>query len=453
MNAPLQLFLESITPGEPAALGPITVVPLRRAVASAAVELALLDDDSARIGEVSEGGVVGRVKVESLTPLPLLLVAGEVLRGARQNRLVNASLLIEPGGELDVPVSCVERGRWAYRGGRGFRAAHVTVPWHMRSKSQSRSLRAKLRCGQHDAEQGTVWAEVDQHLQRKRASSRTSDLLAAMASELQDAVSDWAPADDDVGGAFFVGDTLVGLEAFGAPAAWRAASKRVLAGLCEEACGVETPEPTEGRGDVVTQLLERLQAMEVQSTPGEGLGTELQAEVEDTHLAALVADVGPEDASSVVHLRVARLPADARDATRDPVSQSSDRPPGPVRGRLRRQSRVRMRDLERALMRPCVSVGGPCLVVPIRDFSRLQRLGARLGGMPLPHRSGAGLAIWRSASTYPLLELGELLVDGGLPSSHVWCWNGDRDRLEYAPQWLEVVSVRRRRVELRRRCS
>jgi hypothetical protein len=446
MNAPLHHFIESLVVGAPSALGPITIVPLRSSAAATGA-LALLDDDSARVGEVSERGAVGRVRVESLTPLPLLLVAGEILRGARQNRLVNATLVIPPGGELQVPVSCVERGRWAYRGRRGFESANATVPWHMRSASIHRSLRSKLRQGRHDAEQGTVWSDVDQHLRRKQTRSGTSDLLAAMSAELHEQVSAWSPSEGDVGGAFFVGDKLVGLEAFGAPAAWKAAAKRILAGLFEEATGVDAPEPGTVGTDAVSALLQNLTAIEVVSTPGEGLGEELQGEAEQTHMAALVAALEPGAKASTVHLRVARM-APAPDHVAEP---------NPVRGR-RRQDQMqrhatiqRINALQEALARPSVSVGGPCLVVQVSVYERLARFRQLPTDLPLPHRSGAGLVVWRNPSLYPLLELAELFTELGVPEYAIWSWNGDRSQLESVPPWLEVVSVHHNRVKLRGR--
>jgi len=96
-----------------------------------------------------------------------------------------------------------------------------------------------------------------------------------------------------------------------------------------------------------------------------------------------------------------------------------------------------------------VPVGGPCLVVSMPVFESFVRLRRLPAGWPLPHRSGGNLVIWRNNSLYPILELAELLRDVDFPTSAVWSWNGDHDRLNELPDWLEVVSVRRNRVELR----
>ena len=43
---------------------------------------------------------------------PVLLMEGETVTGGRQNRVLNVSVLIPAGATIDIPVSCVEQGRW-----------------------------------------------------------------------------------------------------------------------------------------------------------------------------------------------------------------------------------------------------------------------------------------------------------------------------------------------------
>jgi len=44
----------------------------------------------------------------------VLFVEGQELRGAKQNRVLNASVLIAAHTKTVIPVSCVEQGRWRY---------------------------------------------------------------------------------------------------------------------------------------------------------------------------------------------------------------------------------------------------------------------------------------------------------------------------------------------------
>ena len=90
--------------------GTLTYTTLDEAVASAAVE----------ITEVTPGGSVPHLKVSNRGETKVFVMHGEQLIGAKQNRAVNASVIVGPKGEWIVDVSCVERGRWGHVA-RGFR--------------------------------------------------------------------------------------------------------------------------------------------------------------------------------------------------------------------------------------------------------------------------------------------------------------------------------------------
>src|SRR5260221_9377084 len=67
------------------------------------------------VTEVSEGGSVPTLEVRNRGTMPVLLVVGEELVGAKQNRVLNTSLLVAAQSDLRIPVSCVEQERWSYR--------------------------------------------------------------------------------------------------------------------------------------------------------------------------------------------------------------------------------------------------------------------------------------------------------------------------------------------------
>jgi hypothetical protein len=67
------------------------------------------------ITEVSEGGSVPTLQVHNHGTEMLLLFDGEELVGAKQNRVLNTSILVAAESSVLIPVSCVEQGRWAWR--------------------------------------------------------------------------------------------------------------------------------------------------------------------------------------------------------------------------------------------------------------------------------------------------------------------------------------------------
>ena len=108
------------------------------------------------IKEVSEGGNVPELKLISKSSKKVLVVDGEELVGAKQNRIVNATFLIAGNTEIIIPVSCVEQGRWSYRSHK-FASSENVMPPSLRLKNQ-RAVAMSLDQGiGYRSDQGMIW--------------------------------------------------------------------------------------------------------------------------------------------------------------------------------------------------------------------------------------------------------------------------------------------------------
>ena len=67
------------------------------------------------VEEVNESGSVPNLAVTNKCKRPLLIPEGEILIGAKQNRVINVTVLVAAGVKFVLPVSCVEAGRWRYQ--------------------------------------------------------------------------------------------------------------------------------------------------------------------------------------------------------------------------------------------------------------------------------------------------------------------------------------------------
>src|SRR5262249_1007423 len=116
MSHTIKERLRGVRVGEPASAGGLEVFalhweppaggPAYRPLGGAVAE------GSFEVTEVSAAGSVPTLKVVNKGPRPVFLMAGEHLAGGKQNRVLNASILVAGQAELPIPVSCVERGRW-----------------------------------------------------------------------------------------------------------------------------------------------------------------------------------------------------------------------------------------------------------------------------------------------------------------------------------------------------
>lgn len=113
-----------------------------------------------RVEELDEFGSVPEVLVVNRASLPVLIIDGEELEGAKQDRIVNASILLRERSKTVIPVSCVEAGRWHHTS-ESFkdpgRVAAKSVRFE-KTMSVTRSLESRLG---YLSDQGAVWDSVD----------------------------------------------------------------------------------------------------------------------------------------------------------------------------------------------------------------------------------------------------------------------------------------------------
>lgn len=106
--------------------------------------------------------------------MPVLLLAGELVTGGQQDRVLNTTVMVAAHAHTPIPVSCVERGRWS-GGTRSRRLGHA--PPRLRARATSASAKAADR----RADQGEVWREVAGYLACHQQQSPTGALRAAAA--------------------------------------------------------------------------------------------------------------------------------------------------------------------------------------------------------------------------------------------------------------------------------
>jgi hypothetical protein len=73
-----------------------------------------LADQSLLVEEIDESGSVPDLLVENKGDVRVLFLEGEELVGAKQNRILNTSVLVAAHTKIKIPVSCVEQGRWRH---------------------------------------------------------------------------------------------------------------------------------------------------------------------------------------------------------------------------------------------------------------------------------------------------------------------------------------------------
>ena len=209
----IQMFLEKVKLGGKQSHLNMTLFPLLAPDAGEPDYLILeeaLIQGVVEITEVSQGGSVPDLKLINKSPSKLLVVDGEELVGAKQNRIVNATFLIAGQTEITIPVSCVEQGRWAYRS-QNFASGKKVMSAILRCKNQ-RSVAINLRDGiGYRSDQGMIWDELALKSERMATHSATgamADLFEGQKDRLGDYLKAFRLVECQIG-AVFAGNTRV----------------------------------------------------------------------------------------------------------------------------------------------------------------------------------------------------------------------------------------------------
>lgn len=104
----------------------------------------------ATVGELPQP-TVALIQAVNAAMLPFLPLEGEAVCGGQQDRVVVASALVPAGGEVPIPVACVEQRRW---GGEARHHSAGRVPPIVRSDV------AMTASPDRSADQGAVWDRV-----------------------------------------------------------------------------------------------------------------------------------------------------------------------------------------------------------------------------------------------------------------------------------------------------
>lgn len=175
------------------------------------------------VNEKGQGGSVNQLSLENRADKPLFLMAGEVVLGGQQDRIIGRDTIIPPKQKQDVPVFCVEHGRWS--GDKRFHAGKALA-------------HTKLRNEANYGGQGQVWQEVAEK-NKKRGETNETDTYRRVAEKTEKDVTAYttyftaalrgvAGADKMVGWAVAVNGKVVAVEQFGAPALYRKMAGKLL---------------------------------------------------------------------------------------------------------------------------------------------------------------------------------------------------------------------------------
>jgi len=230
--------------------------------------------------------------VENKSDMRVLFIEGEELVGAKQNRILNTSVLIAAHTKSKIPVSCVEQGRWGYSS-RRFGSSGSHSPSKVRralKASVSRSVREKRG---HRSDQSEVWSEVACLHETHEISSATVAMSDAFDTH-RDRIAEYRKGlkyvDGATGMAVAVGDHVISIDVFDKPATCEKVWDRLLSGVVFDALEAGETDQRATAADV-ERFVGNARDLSWEQAQSVGEGDEYRASSEKgDHASALVFD-------------------------------------------------------------------------------------------------------------------------------------------------------------------
>jgi len=296
MTAAEKVFetVRGVTFGPEQSFRNLTLIPLM-ATHTPETDYMILDDALAEglveIGETSEAGRVPELNVLNRAAKAVLLLDGEELIGAKQNRVLNLSILVPSHSSKTIPVSCVEAGRWSRRSAH-FAAAPRTQnaeDRYARMQQVTESLRVS---GTRRSDQGAVWAGIEMKMSRLGSKSDTA-AMSAMYEDLKRPLDEFVAAfraiDGQVGALFLVNGRRAGLELFDTPAAWNKLSSKLVRSYALDAIDRSRESAVPATPERARAVIDAITSSQASVFEAVGEGSDVRLTGADVGGAALVA--------------------------------------------------------------------------------------------------------------------------------------------------------------------
>lgn len=311
MNPSIANYLSKLEFGELQTFKNMGIIPLFTVVENGPEYVSLkeaMDGKLITVTEVDQAGSVPQLKVINTSSLSILLLDGEELAGAKQNRILNTSILLEGNSETIIPVSCTEQGRWGYTSAAFYDSG--TIMSHRIRASKGHTVSDSLRAGRgYSSDQGHVWSEIERMHREAGTSSATGamrDVYTAKTEELNEYLQTFECVPHQQGSLVFINGEAAGFDVISRESAYESLHPKLLGSYAIDALIQKKERFDKPSADKARELLQQAQMCEESKFDSIGRGHDYRFEGPNVVGSGLVL------AGSVIHLAFFRMDENER---------------------------------------------------------------------------------------------------------------------------------------------
>ena len=257
-----------------------------------------LQQDAIEVSEVSDAGSVPVLKVLNKSMQRILLLDGEELIGAKQNRILNVTVMVPAEQTITIPVSCVEAGRW-HRQSQHFSSAGRAHYAEGRARKTRRVNETLRQSGTRHGSQGEVWADISLKASRMDARSATdaSDVMySTHRRNLDEFLQAISKVPKQTGAIFSVNGSTTGIDLFDSTEALSGSLHKLVESYALDAIDYARQGEVQTNGVDVKRFLDAICKTSAESFPAVGEGDDYRFDNKEMSGGALVVE------DRVVHL-------------------------------------------------------------------------------------------------------------------------------------------------------